>query len=530
MIERMFDGVLVVGAGLAGSEAAWQLARRGIRVRLAEMRPGVMTPAHHTARAAELVCTNSFKSDAPEVAAGLLHEELRQLGSLVLRAADAARVPSGQDLSVDRERFADLVEAGLASVGVERVALEVTAIDPDVPTIVASGPLTSDALAAELRRLTGTEHLSFYDAAAPIVFGESLEMTELFRASRYDKGAGSYLNAPMDRAAYLAFTAALTSAEQVELHDFEDTGWFEGCIPIEEMARRGPETLRHGPLKPTGLDDPRTGRWAHAVVQLRQDDAAAGLYNLVGFQTNLRWPEQRRIFRTIPGLAKAEFARLGVMHRNTYVRSPDLLEPSHRLRGTERTWLAGQLVGVEGYLESAMSGLVAALNVASALGGGPAVVFPADTAIGSLVRYVTTPQAAFAPMNATWGLFPPLPDAGVRRGRRERAAAHLARARASLAGYLADRPDLALGARPAPAALRSPACGTPGRAASAAGGTLATAELRALADEAALSGEGAPSEAERRGAAAGAWPADDAQPLACDSEGRPASGEGRPAP
>jgi len=461
----MFDGVLVVGAGLAGSEAAWQLARRGARVRLAEMRPAVMTPAHHTARAAELVCTNSFKSDVPEVAAGLLHEELRQLGSLVLRAADASRVPSGQDLSVDRERFADQVEAGLASAGVERVVLEVTAIDPDVPTIVASGPLTSDALAAELRRLTGTEHLHFYDAAAPIVVGESLDLAELFRASRYDKGAGNYLNAPMDRAGYLGFVAALASAEQVELHDFEGTAWFEGCIPIEEMARRGPETLRHGPLKPTGLTDPRTGRWPHAVVQLRQDDAAAGLYNLVGFQTNLRWPAQRRIFRTIPGLAKAEFARLGVMHRNTYVRSPDLLEPSHRLRGTERTWLAGQLVGVEGYLESAMSGLVAALNVAAALGGGSPVVFPADTAIGSLVRYITTPQAAFAPMNATWGLFPPLPEAGARRGRRERAAAHLARARVSLAAYLAGRPDLALGAGPVDGTPPS-ACGPGGRPAS----------------------------------------------------------------
>lgn len=438
----MSESVLVVGAGLAGSEAAWQLARRGIDVELLEMRPLTMTPAHRTARAAELVCTNSFKSDVPEVAAGLLKEELRQLDSLVLAAADGARVPSGQDLSVDRDAFAAAVEAGLASAGVRRTAGELAVIDPARTTIVATGPLTSPALAAALERLTGQEHLHFFDAAAPIVVGESLDQAKIFRASRYGKGGDAYLNVPLDRARYEAFVAALVSAEQVELHDFERTMWFEACLPLEEQARRGPESLRFGPLRPLGLTDPVTGKRPYAVVQLRPDDAASGLYNLVGFQTNLRWPEQRRIFRSLPGLANAEFARLGVMHRNTYVNSPALLAPTHRLQATERTYLAGQLVGVEGYLESTMSGLVAALNVAAALAGAAPVVFPDDTAIGALVRYITTPQREFAPMNATWGLFPPLAEEYRRVEKRVRARAHLERARGSLARFRAERPDL----------------------------------------------------------------------------------------
>jgi len=438
----MSESVLVVGAGLAGSEAAWQLARRGLTVELLEMRPLVMTPAHRTARAAELVCTNSFKSDAPEVAAGLLKEELRQLGSLVLRAAAGARVPSGQDLSVDRDAFAAAVEAGLAEAGVRRVAGELADVDLARTTIVATGPLSSPALAAALERLTGQEHLHFFDAAAPIVVGESLDRSEMFRASRYGKGGDAYLNVPLDRARYEAFVAALVGAEQVALHDFERTMWFEACLPVEELARRGPETLRFGPLKPLGLTDPRTGKRPYAVVQLRPDDAASDLFNLVGFQTNLRWPEQRRIFRSLPGLATAEFARLGVMHRNTYVNSPAVLLPTHRLRATPRTYLAGQLVGVEGYLESAMSGLVAALNVAAAAAGAEEVVFPADTAIGSLVRYVTTAQRDFAPMNATWGLFPPLAGELRRAEKRARTQAHLARARASYARFLGSRPDL----------------------------------------------------------------------------------------
>lgn len=448
----MESRVTVIGAGLAGSEAAWQLARRGIDVTLHEMRPLIQTPAHHTGRAAELVCTNSFKSDAPEVAAGLLKEEMRALDSLVLRAADAARLPSGQDLSVDREAFAAGVEAGLDEAGVRRVAGEVTAIDPDVPTIVASGPLTSAPLAAAIERLTGAAHLHFFDAAAPIVFADTVDHGPMFQASRYGKGAGNYWNIPLDRPAYEAFVAGLLAAEQVELKEFERTMWFESCLPVEELARRGPETLRFGPLKPVGLEDPRTGRRPWAVVQLRQEDAAAGLYNLVGFQTNLRWPEQRRLFRTLPGLAKAEFARLGVMHRNTYIDSPRLLLPSHRLRGAERTWLAGQLVGVEGYLESAMSGLVAALNCQASLAGVPEVIFPDDTAIGSLVRYVTTPQRGFAPMNATWGLFPPLPDDGVRRDKRARGRAHLERARATFRQFIAIRPELGAAPPPVPAA------------------------------------------------------------------------------
>jgi methylenetetrahydrofolate--tRNA-(uracil-5-)-methyltransferase len=449
----MSESVLVVGAGLAGSEAAWQLARRGIDVELLEMRPLKTTPAHHTARPAELVCTNSFKSDVPEVAAGLLKEELRQLGSLVLRAADGARVPSGQDLSVDRDAFAAAVEAGLEGSGVRRTAGELTAIDPARTTIVATGPLTSPDLAAEIERLTGQEHLHFYDAAAPIVVGESLDQSVMFKASRYGKGGDAYLNIPLDREQYGALIAMLISAEQVELKDFEKTMWFEACLPVEEMARRGPETLRFGPLKPLGLTDPLTGRRPHAVVQLRPDDAASDLYNFVGFQTNLRWPDQRRLFRSLPGCANAEFARLGVMHRNTYVNSPALLDPAHRIRGLARTYLAGQLVGVEGYLESSMSGLVAALNVAAAVRGEPDVVFPDETAIGALVRYVTTPQREFAPMNATWGLFPALPAELGRMDKRGRARAHLERARVSFGAFAEAHPDLVADGAGAPIPL-----------------------------------------------------------------------------
>jgi methylenetetrahydrofolate--tRNA-(uracil-5-)-methyltransferase len=447
----MSESVLVVGAGLAGSEAAWQLARRGIAVELLEMRPEKSTPAHRTARAAELVCTNSFKSDTPEIAAGLLKEELRQLGSLVLSAADGARVPSGQDLSVDRDAFAAAVEAGLAAAGVHRTCGELVAIDRERTTIVATGPLTSPDLAAALEQLTGEAHLHFFDAAAPIVVGESIDQAALFRASRYGKGGDAYLNVPLDRSQYEAFVAGLVAAEQVELRDFEQTMWFEACLPVEEIARRGPESLRFGPLKPLGLTDPATGKRPYAVVQLRPDDAASDLYNLVGFQTNLRWPEQRRLFRSLPGLANAEFARLGVMHRNTYVNSPAVLLPSHRLRATPRTYLAGQLIGVEGYLESAMSGLVAALNVAAATAGEEAVEFPADTAIGSLIRYVTTPQREFAPMNATWGLFPTLEETLQRTDRRSRARSHLAQARTSYARFLASRPDLVATATTVPA-------------------------------------------------------------------------------
>ncbi|MEA2662842.1 MAG: methylenetetrahydrofolate--tRNA-(uracil-5-)-methyltransferase, partial [Chloroflexota bacterium] len=349
--------------------------------------------------------------------------------------------------------LAATVEAGLAEAGVVRVAGELTAIDPERTTIVATGPLTSPDLAATLERLTGQEHLHFFDAAAPIVSGDSLDHSVLFRASRYGKGGDAYLNIPLDRPAYEAFVAALVAAEQVELRDFEKTMWFEACLPVEELARRGPETLRFGPLKPLGLVDPKTAARPYAVVQLRPDDAASDLYNLVGFQTNLRWPEQRRIFRSLPGMAKAEFARLGVMHRNTYVNSPALLAPSHRLRSAPRTYLAGQLVGVEGYLESAMSGLVAALNVAAGLAGEADVVFPDDTAIGALVRYVTTAQRDFAPMNATWGLFPPLDEPLRRADKRERARAQLARARDSFARFAASRPELVASATDRPPAL-----------------------------------------------------------------------------
>ncbi|NDY43539.1 methylenetetrahydrofolate--tRNA-(uracil(54)-C(5))-methyltransferase (FADH(2)-oxidizing) TrmFO, partial [Dissulfurirhabdus thermomarina] len=366
-----FD-LTVIGGGLAGSEAAWQAAEAGCRVRLVEMKPRRFSPAHKSPFLGELVCSNSLRSDAPDSAVGLLKEELRRAGSLVMAAADRTRVPAGKALAVDRNRFAAEITAALeAHPRVEIVRDEATALPDTGWVIVATGPLTSDALAAELRARIGTGYLHFYDAIAPIVLGESLDRTVVFAASRYQEGGGDYLNCPMDEAAYRRFVEALLAAEKVPLRDFERAAYFEGCLPIEVMAERGPETLRFGPMKPVGLVDPRTGRTPHAVVQLRREDLEGTLWNMVGFQTKLKWHEQERVFRMIPGLERAEFVRLGSIHRNTFVCAPRVLTPALRLRADPRIFLAGQLSGVEGYVESTAMGLLAGRNAARLARGLP---------------------------------------------------------------------------------------------------------------------------------------------------------------
>ncbi len=408
--------VTVIGAGLAGSEAAWQIARAGVDVELYEMRPKVMGPAHHGALFAELVCSNSLRAAALENAVGLLKEELRRLDSLIIRAADACRVPAGGALAVDRQAFGEYVTRTLCGhPRVRMVNEEVAAIPADRPLVIASGPLTSPSLAAAIAALTGEEYLHFYDAAAPLVSGDSLDMTVIYRASRYGKGDDDYLNCPMNKEEYEHFWRELTAAETAPLKEFEQQATvFEGCMPVEVMAARGIDTLRFGPLKPVGLRDPRTGELPHAVVQLRQDNAAATLYNMVGFQTHLKWPEQQRVFRLIPGLGRAEFVRFGVMHRNTYINSPRLLEPTLALKASPGLFFAGQITGVEGYVESAAAGLVAGMNAARAAKGEEPAVFPPATAHGALCRYVTEADPArFQPMNVNFGLLPP-PAARIR--------------------------------------------------------------------------------------------------------------------
>ena len=415
--------VTVVGAGLAGSEAAWQLAERGIHVRLYEMKPEKMTPAHHSPNFAELVCSNSLRSDELTNAVGLLKEELRELGSLVMRCADAHRVAAGGALAVDREGFsAAVTEAIRSHPNIEVIAEEVT----DIPTgevIVASGPLTSDVLAEKLAALSGEDApLHFFDAAAPIVTLESVDMDNAFYASRYDKGTADYVNCPMTRDEYLAFWQALCAAEQAPVHGFDDGGVFEGCMPVEVMARRGEDTLRYGPLKPVGLVDPRNGRENYAVVQLRRDNAVGTIYNLVGFQTHLTFPEQRRVFSMIPALKNAEFVRYGVMHRNTYLNSPKLLDRYYRLKSDERIIFAGQMTGVEGYVESCASGMLAALETAARLRGEAPWDLPRETAIGALALYISeSTVGSFQPMNVNFGIISPL-DKKI-RGKREKNAA-----------------------------------------------------------------------------------------------------------
>ncbi len=402
--------VTVIGAGLAGSEAAWQLAQRGIQVTLCEMKPQKKIPAHETEYFAELCCSNSLRSDQLENAVGLLKEELRRMDSLIIRCADANRVPAGGALAVDRHGFARMVTEELRRhPNVTVVEGEITEI-PEGDVIIASGPLTSDALAEKIGALVeGTAPLNFFDAAAPLVAFESVDMESAYFASRYDKGTPDYINCPMSREEYQAFWEELIHAEEAEVHGFEDKNIFEGCIPVEVMARRGEDTLRFGPLKPRGLPDPKTGKEPYAVVQLRKDNAEGSIYNLVGFQTHLRWPEQRRVFTMIPALKEAKFLRYGVMHRNTYLDSPRLLDRYYRLKKEPRIVFAGQMTGVEGYVESCASGFLAGVELARRLLGLPALDFPQETAVGALGLYVSnTSVGSFQPMNINFGIIPPL--------------------------------------------------------------------------------------------------------------------------
>ena len=403
------ERVTVIGAGLAGCEAAWQLARRGVPVRLIEQKPLSMSPAHHSPLFAELVCSNSLRSDRMQNAVGLLKEEMRLLDSLILQAADRARVPAGGALAVDRDAFSGFITDTLKNHPlVECSAAEVTEI-PAAPAVIATGPLTSDALAQAIAQTPEVSTLNFYDAAAPIVTAESLNMEKVYRASRYGRG-DDYLNCPMTREEYDAFVAALIAAETAPVHGFEETKVFEGCMPVESMAKRGPMVLAFGPLKPVGLTDPRTGRDPYAVVQLRQDDAAGTLYNLVGFQTRLKFPEQRRVFGMIPGLENADFARYGVMHRNTFLNSPGLLDAHYEMLARPGLFFAGQMTGVEGYVESAASGLVAGVSIALRQLGRPVPDFPATTALGALAHYISAPNSRFQPMNITYGIMEGWPE------------------------------------------------------------------------------------------------------------------------
>lgn len=403
--------VTVIGAGLAGSECAWQLAERGVEVTLREMKPEKKTPAHETAYFAELCCSNSLRAAGLENAVGLLKEELRRLGSLIIRCADATAVPAGGALAVDRHGFARMVTESVQShPNITVVPGEVTEI-PDGEVVIASGPLTSDALAAKLPQLWGEkdETLHFYDAAAPLVSFESVDMESAYFASRYDKGTPDYINCPMSEEEYKAFWQELIHAQEAEVHGFEDGQVFEGCMPVEVMARRGEDTLRYGPLKPRGLPDPKTGREPYAVVQLRKDNADGSIYNLVGFQTHLKWPEQRRVFTMIPALHDAQFLRYGVMHRNTYLDSPRLLDRYYRLRGEERISFAGQITGVEGYVESCASGFLVGVETARRLQGRAPIDFPQETAIGALGLYVSNESVgSFQPMNINFGIMPQL--------------------------------------------------------------------------------------------------------------------------
>ena len=426
--------VVVIGAGLAGCEAAWQLAQRGIPVQLHEMKPEKFTPAHKSPLFGELVCSNSLRAGGLENAVGLLKEELRRCGSLIMACADAHPVPAGGALAVDRAAFSQAITDRIH--GHPLIAVingEVTALPDEGEVLVATGPLTSDALAEDIaRHFPGTDYLHFFDAAAPLVSFESVNMERAWFASRYDKGTPDYINCPMNREEYDAFWTELTAAKEAPLHDFDDGGVFEGCMPVEVMARRGHDTLRYGPLKPVGLPDPKTGREPYAVVQLRKDNAEGSIYNIVGFQTHLTFPEQRRVFGMIPGLEQAEFLRYGVMHRNTYLRSPGLLNRYYQSIAEPRLTFAGQLTGVEGYVESTASGLTAAVELARRIAGKPPVNFPQETALGALAQYISNPTVGnFQPMNINFGIIPPL---GYRvKGKRNKNAALSQRALEALA-------------------------------------------------------------------------------------------------
>ena len=441
---EMAHQVHIIGGGLAGSEAAWQLAERGIPVRLSEMRGGGgTTPAHQGDALAEMVCSNSFRSDdADNNAVGLLHQEMRRLGSLIMAQADKVRLPAGSALAVDRDLFAQGVTAAImAHPNIELVRERIDTLPAQGPTIVATGPLTALPLAEAIARATGSDQLAFFDAIAPIVHGDTIDMDIAWKASRWDKGGPDgdgkdYINCPMDRAQYEAFVDGLLAGPKTEFRQWEkDTPYFEGCMPIEVMAERGRETLRHGPMKPVGLDDPRTGRWPHAVVQLRQDNALGTLWNMVGFQTKLRYEAQVALFRTIPGLANAQFARLGGLHRNTFIRSPELLDATLRLRAMPHIRFAGQITGCEGYVESAAVGLIAGMMTAAQLAGRTLPALPPQTALGALLGHITggADAQSYQPMNVNFGLFPPIEDERVRK--KQRKLAYTDRARAALADW-----------------------------------------------------------------------------------------------
>jgi len=423
---RDVDHINVIGAGLAGCEAAWQIAKRGLKVRLYEMKPHVFSPAHHERNFAELVCSNSLGSNQLENAAGLLKEELRLLDSLILRCADLTKVPAGGALAVDRYRFSRMVTESITGLpNVTVINKEITEIPDEGITIIATGPLTAPALSESIARLLGKEHLFFYDAAAPIVTFESINMEKAFKASRYGKGSEDYINCPMDRTEYEAFVRELAAAETAEKKEFEKEIVFEGCMPVEVMCKRGPDTLRFGPLKPVGLVDPRTGNEPYAVVQLRQDNSEATLYNMVGFQTNLKWGEQKRVFRMIPGLENAEFVRFGVMHRNTFINSPGILDSTFRLKGSNGIYFAGQITGVEGYVESTASGLVAGINAAAEYLGKEKIIFPRETATGALANYISDVTVKnFQPMNINYGI---IKDLGKRIKDKKKKKAEIAR-------------------------------------------------------------------------------------------------------
>ena len=439
--------VTVIGGGLAGSEAAWQAAELGCSVELWEMRPVKETPAHRTEHFAELVCSNSLGNNALETASGLLKEELRRLGSVILRSADANSVPAGGALGVALEGFPRAVtETVHAHPNIEVVRGEMTEL-PEGPTVVATGPLTSDALVEKIELLSGVT-LYFYDAASPIVHRDSLDESVVWRASRYGKGEAAYLNCPMTRDEYHAFVEDLATAELSPIKDFEEDMYFEGCLPVETIARRGPETLSFGPMKPVGLPDPRTGEIPYAVVQLRQDDAEGRLYNMVGFQTRLKWGEQRRVFRTIPGMQNADFARMGVMHRNTYLPANRMLDANMRIRGSlsdAPLFFAGQLTGVEGYTESAAMGHLAGTNAARLARGEETLIMPQGTMMGALAHYITTKEGTLQPINSNWGLVPPVPkkENGRRLTKPERRRRQAASALAELDAFVGDKVGLA---------------------------------------------------------------------------------------
>ncbi len=431
--------VTVIGAGLAGSEAAWQIASRGVPVTLYEMRPKVKTPAHHTSYFAELVCSNSLRANGFTGAVGVLKEEMRRLDSLVIGKADASAVPAGGALAVDRDLFSGgitqaLKEHPLVDVREE----EVTEIPEDGITVIATGPLTSPALSAQIKGFMGEEYFYFYDAAAPIIEKDSIDMDKVYLASRYDKGEAAYLNCPMTEEEFDRFYEALISAETAELKEFEKEIYFEGCMPIEVMMRRGRQTALFGPMKPVGLPDPRTGKNPFAVVQLRQDNAAGTLYNLVGFQTHLKWGEQKRVFQMIPGLENVDIVRYGVMHRNTFINSPKLLEPTYQCKNRPNLFFAGQMTGVEGYVESAASGLIAGINAAHLALGQQPIIFPEETTLGGMARYITTADPDhFQPMNANFGLLPKLEQ--KIRNKKEKNEALAQRALDKLAVFTAER-------------------------------------------------------------------------------------------